>query len=76
MSYIVQRTIRERPEELARLERGHEPLRKTSPPSTDSATTRPWRSSGRTALTYQWGDDLGGDDEDHPHQAPRQARVR
>jgi asparaginyl-tRNA synthetase len=63
VSYIVQRTIRERPEELARLERDIEPLRKIEPPFHRLSYDEAVEILRQNGSDIQWGDDLGGDDE-------------
>jgi asparaginyl-tRNA synthetase len=63
VSYIVQNTIREREEELKRLERDIEPLKKVVPPFHRLSYDEAIEILRKNGSDIEWGSDLGGDDE-------------
>ncbi|HPC46845.1 MAG TPA: asparagine--tRNA ligase [Deltaproteobacteria bacterium] len=63
VSYIVQHTIQECPQELARLERDIEPLKKVEPPFVRISYDEAVEILRKQGSDITWGDDLGGDDE-------------
>jgi asparaginyl-tRNA synthetase len=63
VSYIVQNTIKEKADELFRLERNIEPLKKVEPPFHRITYDEALEILQREGSDIQWGSDLGGDDE-------------
>ena len=63
VSFIVQNVIREKADELKKLERDIEPLRKVEPPFYRVAYDEAIEILRMKGSDIQWGSDLGGDDE-------------
>ena len=63
VSYIVQNTIREKADELKKLERDIEPLKKVEPPFFRVTYDEAIEILHKHGSDIQWGSDLGGDDE-------------
>jgi asparaginyl-tRNA synthetase len=63
VSYIVQNTIKETADELKKLERDIEPLKKVEPPFHRVTYDEALELLRRNGSDMEWGSDLGGDDE-------------
>jgi len=63
VTYIVQNTIREMADELTKLERDIEPLKKVAPPFYRVSYDEALEILHKEGSDIQWGSDLGGDDE-------------
>ncbi|MGC9324754.1 MAG: asparagine--tRNA ligase [Desulfomonilia bacterium] len=63
VSYVVQKTLSEKEEELKTIERDIEPLRKVTPPFHRISYDEALEILRNHGSDIQWGSDLGGDDE-------------
>jgi asparaginyl-tRNA synthetase len=63
VSYIVERTLEKRKEELKILERDIKPLEKISPPFPRISYTEAVEILKKKNFHFEWGDDFGGDEE-------------
>ncbi|MDT8274380.1 MAG: asparagine--tRNA ligase, partial [Desulfomonilia bacterium] len=63
VSYVVQKTLAEKEEELKKIERDIEPLRNVTPPFYRISYDEALEILKGKGSDIQWGSDLGGDDE-------------
>jgi asparaginyl-tRNA synthetase len=63
VSYLVERALERRKEELAELERDTAPLQRVAPPFPRISYTDAVARLNQLGSDIQWGQDLGGDDE-------------